>query len=116
MCVCGDVCVCVCVCVKPEPPQGVALRMSGDAPLPFDPNVCVCVCVKPEPPQGVTLRMSAVSGDAPLPFDPNAGSLDEKTAFPLDRLSPSTLETTLGQMAPAKSGRIHECHLIQVAL
>ena len=90
LCVCVVMCMCVCV--------------------------CVCVSVKPEPPQGVTLRMSGAIPEAPLPFDPNTGSLDEKIAFPLDRLSPSTLETTLGQMAPAKSGRIHECHLIQVAL
>ena len=27
----------------------------------------------------------------------------------------TTLETTLGQMAPPKSGRVQECHLIQVA-
>jgi len=26
------------------------------------------------------------------------------------------LETTLGQMTPPKSGRVQECHLIQVAL
>ena len=30
-------------------------------------------------------------------------------------LPETTLETTLGQMAPPESGRVHECHLIQVA-
>ena len=29
--------------------------------------------------------------------------------------TPSTLETKFGQMAPRKSGRMHERHLIQVA-
>ena len=27
----------------------------------------------------------------------------------------STLETTLGHMAPSQSGRVQECHLVQVA-
>ena len=30
-------------------------------------------------------------------------------------VSQSTLETTLGQMAPPKNGRAQECHLIRVA-
>jgi len=31
------------------------------------------------------------------------------------QVAPSTLETTLGQMAPPKRGRVQECHLIHVA-
>ena len=38
-----------------------------------------------------------------------------RAAFRSKEEVPSTLDTTLGQMAPPKSGRVQECHLIQVA-